>query len=76
MSDFRDKYVKCPFYVSQNAKSVHCIGLSDECHLHVVFPNAEEKTEFVEKRCNSLFGYLKCPLYHIIAKRFEEDKGN
>ena len=27
----------------------------------------------VEKRGNSMFGYLKCPLYPVIAKRFEED---
>lgn len=74
MSDFRDKYVKCPFYVSQDGKKVHCNGFSDNSHLHIAFDNKESKDAHVESRCNSMFGYLKCPLYPIIAKRFEEEK--
>ena len=74
MSDYRDKYVKCPFYISQDARKIHCVGFTDGCYLHVAFPNAENKEAHVERRCNSIFGYLKCPLYPIIAKRFEEEK--
>ena len=73
MSDYRDKYVKCPFYVSQDARKVHCNGFSDDCYIHVAFSSAENKEAFVERRCNSLFGYLKCPLYPMLAKRFEEE---
>lgn len=74
MSDFRDKYVKCPFYVSQDGKKIHCNGFSDDCHLHVAFETKESKETHVEKSCNSVFGYLKCPLYPVIAKRFEEEE--
>ena len=73
MSDFRDKYVKCPFYVSQDAKKVHCDGISNGSYLHVAFESKESKTLHTEKYCNSLFGHQKCPLYPIIAKRFEEE---
>lgn len=74
MSDFRDKYVKCPFYVSQDIKKIHCEGFTNDTYLHVAFANNALKEFHVEKRCNSLFGYLKCPLYAAIAKRFEEVK--
>ena len=47
MSDYRDKYVKCPFYVSQDARKIHCTGFSDDCYLHVAFPNAENKEAHV-----------------------------
>ena len=60
-------------YVSQDARKIHCVGFADDCYLHVAFPNAENKEAHVERRCNSIFGYLKCPLYPIIAKRFEEE---
>ena len=73
MSDFRDKYVVCPFYISQDSKKVHCCGFSESCYIHVAFVSKEAKEMHVEKRCNSMFGYLKCPLYLVIAKRFEED---
>ena len=65
MSDYRDKYVKCPFYVSQEVKKIHCAGFTDDSYI---------QEAHVERRCNSLFGYLKCPLYPTLAKRFEEDK--
>lgn len=74
MSDYRDKYVKCPFYVSQDAKKIHCAGFTDDSHLHVAFATKDIKESHVERRCNSLFGYLKCPLYPVLAKRFEEEK--
>lgn len=74
MSDFRDKYVKCPFYVSQDTKKIHCEGFTNDTYLHVAFATKELKDFHVEKRCNSLFGYLKCPLYSAIEKRFEEKK--
>ena len=74
MSDFRDKYVKCPFYVCQDVKKIHCDGFSDDSHLHVAFDTKELKEAHVEKHCNCVHGYLKCPLYAVIAKRFEEEK--
>lgn len=70
MSDYRDKYVVCPFYISQDARRVHCTGFSKDCYIHVAFPSNDLKEAHVERRCNSIFGYLKCPLYPVIAKRF------
>lgn len=73
MSDFRDKYVKCPFYISQDAKKIHCIGFIEGSYIHVAFPTKELKDAHTDRRCNCIFGYLKCPLYSAIAKTFGGD---
>lgn len=73
MSDFRDKYAKCPFYISQDTKKIHCSGFTDDCYIHVAFATKEQKDAHTERRCNCLFGYLKCPLYSALAKRYGEE---
>ncbi len=67
MSNFKDKYAKCPFYVSQDAKRIHCSGVVEGCYTHLAFATQELKEGHAERRCHSIFGYLKCPLYRAIA---------
>ena len=74
MSDYKDKDVKCPFYITQDCKKIHCEGFLNNSYLHIAFEIKMSKDVFMEKYCNSLPSYLKCPLYPVIAKRFEEEE--
>ncbi|MBQ8140609.1 MAG: hypothetical protein IJ038_02820 [Clostridia bacterium] len=71
-SDFRDKYAKCPFYVGQDTRKIHCNGFLKENHIHISFDTSAGKTEHADKFCNRIFGCCKCPLYIMLSSNIEE----
>ena len=70
MSDYRDKYVKCPFYAEQEARKIKCCGFAAGNHIHIVFDTAEAKERHVCSVCNR-YGYKRCPVYKMIEKEIE-----
>lgn len=51
MSDYKDKDVKCPFYITQDCKKVHCEGFLNNSYLHIAF---EIKMPSLPCRCEKI----------------------
>ena len=73
MSNFKDTNIMCPCFCRQETKKLHCEGVVDGSHTHLAFDTAALKNAHMERRCNSIFGYLKCPIYSAVSKRYGGD---
>lgn len=75
MKHFCDPYVKCPFYKKENLRSrkIHCEGISEGTLLQLWFESNELMKGYKKGYCKA-DSYSKCPLYHLIKKKYREDE--
>ena len=71
MSNYNDKYARCPYYVSGNSNSVRCVGPVKSCYTEIVFRSKERRAEFAKDHCNSIEGCQRCLLYEVLTKKYE-----
>lgn len=73
MKHFVDKYAKCPFYGKEAPLKVYCEGYCEGNNIQLSFATKELMKEHKNRYCNDIHGYRKCPLYHVVMKKYEED---
>lgn len=73
MSDFRDKYIKCPFFLTQVSRKIHCEGFDKGNHIHVQFDNTELADAHREKFCSQIYAHRTCPIYQIAARKYYKE---
>ena len=74
---YRDQSVACPFYSREESlviRKIHCEGYAVGNHIHVCFDSKELIKAHKNKFCKKASGHKKCPLYQIIAKKYQEEK--
>ena len=72
MKGYTDKYVLCPFYLSENGAVIRCEGFSPSSRLLVSFDGKDSLSAHKCEYCRSLPGYSHCPLYALINKKDAE----
>lgn len=75
MSNYADKYVACPFYFKQEGRKLYCDGFRKGVHIHLSFSTTSLLDIHKTRHCNSIAGCKKCPIYPLINKQYEEEKG-
>ena len=72
---YMDRYIACPYYTREEsnvAKKIHCEGCTEGTHLHICFDRKDLKKLHKKNLCKNENGFMKCPLYSIIAKKYRE----
>ena len=67
----------CPFYISDNRRSIRCkspAGMIAE--MVTEFEQAEKKDEYIQRYCESCEGHIHCPQYRINLLIWEEMSEN
>ena len=72
MKHYVDKYVVCPFYSQEEQQKLRCEGFGNGTGLHITFDSIERKKEHKKKFCCDLRNHRFCPLYSVIARKYEE----
>jgi len=68
-TDYASVNVKCPFYLSEEEKKIHCEGLEKGSRIALEFRGKQYKENVKEKYCNGDFE--KCKLYKPINDKYE-----
>ena len=75
MKNYRDKQMKCPFYVGEDAARhvIRCEGLGDSFYMEWGFGNREkERRTQMRAFCASAVNCEKCEMHRIIrASKYE-----
>lgn len=62
----------CPFYRSEDGRSVHCEGFQDESSVIMWFRRTEQMNNWVNSRCRT-FSYKRCPIARQLMLMYEEE---
>lgn len=65
------KFVKCPFYSTNNQNKIVCEGLCEGNTINLVFESQPERKEYMKSRCYSIEGCRTCPIYQMLDKLYE-----
>lgn len=67
-----EKFIKCPFYRSQEKYKVHCEGVDEHSSIHLVFGDPKMKTEYQRDNCSR--NYKECRIAQMLYKKYEEEE--
>ena len=68
-TDYASVNVKCPFYISEEDKKIHCEGLEKGSRIALEFRGKQYKENVKTRYCNGDFE--KCKLYTPINAKYE-----
>lgn len=69
------KFVKCPFYESDDKGRISCEGITDESRIRLCFMKAsgaldqDKKLEYLHNYC--IRDYQKCRVYKMLQAKYE-----
>ncbi len=69
-AQYKDVYVKCPFYKRQTAVGISCEGLTDDMVIRLQFTTSKEKEKQMQCFCESR--YNNCEIYRVVEKKYDE----
>lgn len=69
--DWRDKFVKCPFYVRTTKNKIICEGFISNSALHLSFGNPGDRQKYMEGICYRLKGCCVCPINKMLTSMYE-----
>ena len=70
MDRYVDKYVKCPFYSSEDKWHIFCEGVCDGTSLQLTFGNEREKRPYKLKHCIGC--YKKCRIAEMLLRKYQD----
>lgn len=57
------KLIKCPFFHSDDVKSINCEGINHCSTLRQIFKTKEDKRKWEKSYCESVYNCKNCPIY-------------
>ncbi len=62
--------VKCPFYITDDSKSITCEGFKTGCDTRNRFKNKNNKDVHMEEHCQK--DYKKCGIYKLASEKYKK----
>lgn len=76
MHHYISKSVKCPFYAQESDIVIyHGEGVSKGNCVHLSFRGKERLAQHKEIYCRQMEGFPHCPIYQMLAAKYEGDNG-
>lgn len=63
---------KCPFYRSDDVKTILCEGVQPESVMKIIFPTAERALRYFRRYCASEYG--DCAMCKMLETKYEGKK--
>lgn len=73
MAVLQAKFVKCPFYRTNNSNKIVCEGLSKGNTINLVYESQVERAKYMKEVCYDILGCRDCPIYMMLMQKYEED---
>lgn len=74
MAVLQAKFVKCPFYHTNNSNKIVCEGLSDGNTINLVFQSCVDLSEYMSYACYHIEQCRECPIYIMLEKKYNGDE--
>ena len=68
---YEAKFVKCPFYHTNNANKIVCEGICDGNTINLVFESQTNRKDYMHRKCNTVDGCRACYLYKLLDNLYE-----
>ena len=75
MSNFIQKYVKCPFFVSCDKSKIRCEGFQEGCTVQIIFNTPSAARQYQRNFCFALDGCEQCPIYQLADSKYPRKRG-
>jgi hypothetical protein len=72
MQKYVSKEVVCPFYHKEEPFKLLCEGFCKTTTLQITFRSRDNLLLHKDCFCNEMDGYIKCPIYSVIIKQYED----
>lgn len=74
MQKYVSKEAVCPFYHKEEPTKILCEGYCKTVSLQTSFQRRELLQLHKDRHCNDIKGYIKCPLYPVINRQYDEEE--
>ena len=74
MAVLQAKFVKCPFYRTNNTNKIVCEGLTEGNTINLVYESQTDRAKYMKEVCYDVLGCRDCPIYIMLMQtKYEED---
>lgn len=73
MAVLQAKFVKCPFYRTNNTNKIVCEGLAKGNTINLVYESQADRAKYMKEVCYDILGCRDCPIYILLMKKYEEE---
>ena len=73
MAVLQAKFVKCPFYRTNNTNKIVCEGLTEGNTINLVYESQVERAKYMKEVCYDILGCRDCPIYIMLMSKYEEE---
>lgn len=70
MSNFIQKYVKCPFFLSSDRNKIRCEGFYEGCSVQILFTAPTLASQYLRSYCCAIGGFEQCPIYQLADSKY------
>jgi hypothetical protein len=71
MANWEGKFVKCPFYRTNDTNRIVCEGLADKNTINLVYESQTDRKDYMRAKCNDIEGCRTCHIYRLLYKLYE-----
>ena len=72
MAVLQAKFVKCPFYRTNNTNKIVCEGLAEGNTINLVYESQVDRAKYMKEVGYDLLGCRDCPIYIMLMGKYEE----
>lgn len=65
-----DSYAKCPFYLRDRPREIHCEGMTDGAEVRLHFSNGKAKRDYMETECYRLPRQNHCKYCRMLMQQY------
>lgn len=73
MGHHASKFVKCPYYHSNDNNRIKCEGMSEGNSVHLVFQDETERAKYMKQYCYSLEICRYCLIHNALDNKWGVD---
>lgn len=72
MANWEAKFVKCPFYRTNDTNRIVCEGLEEGNTINLVYESQTDRKEYMKENCNDIEKCHSCPIHKLLDKLYDE----
>lgn len=75
MAVLQAKFVKCPFYRTNDTNKIVCEGLAEGSTIHLSYQSQTDRAKYMKDVCYDVLGCRDCPIYIMLMQTKYEEGG-
>ena len=76
MARWDDKSAKCPFFKTNESRTIICEGVADGTRLCLAFKKGDDKAEYKDRYCDQIANYTNCRVAKMLTEKYDTQTKN